>query len=236
MHDYACIYQQKSWCSKCSPRQNTRSEILNIQQGLVNVPFGVVFFTSPSSIWRWIRSVGGGSCCFALPQLVEGPTREQPNTPRATLFAGRLASSCRHWFWLLEFDMDVIWCYMMLCWFCSYFLLESPWYSPKSTWYTSTGECPTAVETAWTWNDHQQSLWRQGICWPKAAKITLNSSIHHCIGMHQTIHAQAICQPCCDFGRQNHMLKSQTTYGKNGRKSWCSCSCGSLGSGGWSLS
>ena len=99
-------------------------------------------------------------------------------------------------------------CYMMLCWFCSYFLLESPWYSPKSTWYTSTGECPTAVETAWTWNmwnDHQQSLWRQGICWPKAAKITLNSSIHHCIGTHQTIHAQAICQPCSDFGRHLHV-------------------------------
>ena len=150
---------------------------------------------------------GGGSCCFALPQLVEGPTREQPNTPRATLFAGRLASSCRHWFWLLEFDMDVIWCYVGFVMFCSYFLLESPWYSPKSTWYTSTGEC-TAVETAWTWNmwnDHRQSLWRQGICWPKAAKITLNSSIHHCIGTHQTIHAQAICQPCSDFGRHLHV-------------------------------
>lgn len=186
------------------------------------------FFTSPSSIWRLIRSVGG-SCCFALPQLVEGPTREQPNTPRATLFAGRLASSCRHWFWLLEFDMDVIWCYVMLVlfifspWisliFSKIYLVYFNWWMPHCCWNGLNLEWPPT-----------ESLAPRNML--AKSRQNLNSSIHHCIGMQQTIHAQAICQPCSDFGRQNHMLKPQTTYGKNGRKSWCSCSCGSLGSGG----
>ena len=94
--------------------------------GASKCPLWCCFFSHHLQVSGDELGLLGGSCCFALPQLVEGPTREQPNTPRATLFAGRLASSCRHWFWLLEFDMDVIWCYVGFVHIFSLNLLDIP--------------------------------------------------------------------------------------------------------------
>ena len=100
-------------------------------------------------------------------------------------------------------------CYMMLCWFCYVLFIFSPWISlifPKIylvyfNWWMHC--CWNGLNVEYVEWPPTESLAR--ICWPKATKITLNSSIHHCIGTHQTIHAHAICQPCSDFGRHLHV-------------------------------